>query len=48
MAFEARRTASTPRVEPETMLNYGNSTPAITVITHVIYGAIVGEFMSIA
>jgi hypothetical protein len=38
---------TTPLLEPPgfMMLNYGNSTPALTVITHVIYGAIVGGFV---
>jgi hypothetical protein len=41
---------STPLLEPPgfLMLNYGSSTPAITVITHVVYGAIVGEFISLS
>jgi hypothetical protein len=41
---------TTPLLEPPgfLMLNYGKSTPAITVITHVIYGAIVGEFISLS
>jgi hypothetical protein len=41
---------TTPLLEPPgfMMLNYGNSTPALTVITHVIYGAIVGGFVSLS
>jgi hypothetical protein len=40
---------TTPLLEPPgfLMLNYGNSTPAITVVTHVVYGVIVGEFISL-
>ena len=30
------------------MLNYGRSTPVVTLIAHVIYGAIVGGFVSFA
>jgi hypothetical protein len=41
---------SRPLLEPPgfMMLNYGPSTPAVTVITHVIYGAIVGGFISLS
>jgi hypothetical protein len=39
-----------PLLEPPgfLMLNYGKSTPAITVISHVVYGAIVGGFISLS
>jgi hypothetical protein len=39
-----------PLLEPPgfMMLNYGNSTPVLTVIAHVIYGAIVGGFVSLS
>ena len=30
------------------MLNYGRSTPLVTVATHIAYGAIVGGFVSLA
>lgn len=30
------------------MLNYGRSTPVVAILAHVIYGAIVGGFVSIA
>ena len=30
------------------MLNYGRATPVVTLIAHVIYGAIVGGFVSLA
>jgi hypothetical protein len=30
------------------MLNYGRSTPLVTLLTHVVYGAIVGGFVSLA
>jgi hypothetical protein len=41
---------TSPLLEPPgfMMLNYGNATPALTVIAHVIYGAIVGEFISLS
>lgn len=41
---------ASPLLEPPgfMMLNYGSSTPLITVVAHVIYGAIVGEFISLA
>jgi hypothetical protein len=41
---------SSPLLEPPgfLMLNYGRSTPLVTVFVHVIYGAIVGGFVSLA
>jgi hypothetical protein len=41
---------SSPLLEPPgfMMLNYGRSTPGLTVIAHVIYGAIVGGFISLS
>jgi hypothetical protein len=41
---------ATPLLEPPgfLMLNYGRSTPAVTVAVHVVYGAIVGGFVSLA
>ncbi len=41
---------SSPLLEPPgfMMLNYGNTTPGLTAITHVIYGAIVGGFVSLS
>jgi hypothetical protein len=41
---------TSPLLEPPgfLMLNYGRSTPAITVISHVVYGAIVGGFISLS
>ena len=41
---------SSPLLEPPgfMMLNYGPSTPALMLITHVIYGAIVGGFISLS
>jgi hypothetical protein len=40
---------SSPLLEPPgfLMLNYGRSTPLVTVGVHVIYGAIVGGFVSL-
>ena len=39
-----------PLLEPPgfLMLNYGRSTPLVTVAVHVIYGAIVGGFISLS
>jgi hypothetical protein len=41
---------SSPLLEPPgfLMLNYGRSTPLITIGVHVIYGAIVGGFVSLS
>ena len=41
---------SSPLLEPPgfLMLNYGRSTPLITVLVHVIYGTIVGGFVSLS
>jgi len=30
------------------MLNYGRATPVVTLIAHVVYGAIIGGFVSLA
>jgi hypothetical protein len=30
------------------MLNYGRSTPLVTILVHVIYGVIVGGFVSLS
>jgi RsiW-degrading membrane proteinase PrsW (M82 family) len=30
------------------MLNYGRSTPLVTIASHAAYGAIVGRFISLA
>jgi hypothetical protein len=42
--------SSTPLVEPPgfMMLNYGASTPLVTLVAHCAYGAIVGGFTSLA
>jgi hypothetical protein len=39
---------STPLIEPPgfLLLNYGRQTPVVTVIAHLIYGAIVGGFVA--
>jgi hypothetical protein len=39
---------STPLLEPPgfLLLNYGRQTPLVTVISHVVYGAIVGGFVA--
>jgi hypothetical protein len=41
---------SSPLLEPPgfLLLNYGPSTPLVTMFVHVVYGAIVGEFISLA
>lgn len=41
---------STPLLEPPgfLLLNYGASTPAVMVVVHVAYGAIVGEAVSLS
>lgn len=39
---------SSPLLEPPgfLLLNYGRQTPVVTVIPHVVYGAIVGGFVA--
>jgi hypothetical protein len=41
---------SSPLLEPPgfLLLNYGPSTPLVTLVTHVVYGAIVGEFIALS
>ena len=41
---------SSPLLEPPgfLMLNYGRSTPLVTIGVHVVYGAIVGGFISLS
>jgi hypothetical protein len=41
---------STPLLEPPgfLMLNYGRSTPVVTLLAHVAYGAIIGGFLGMA
>jgi len=41
---------SSPQLEPPgfLMLNYGRSTPLVSVVVHILYGAIVGGFVSLA
>ncbi len=41
---------STPLLEPPgfLLLNYGRRTPLATLVAHVVYGAIVGGFVSLA
>jgi hypothetical protein len=41
---------SSPLLEPPgfLLLNYGPSTPLVTMVTHVVYGAIVGEFIALS
>jgi hypothetical protein len=46
MGSTASAAGSRPLLEPPgfLMLNYGASTPAVTLVVHVAYGAIVGAF----
>jgi hypothetical protein len=41
---------SSPLLEPPgfLLLNYGPSTPLVTLFVHVVYGAIVGEFIGLS
>jgi hypothetical protein len=41
---------STPLVEPPgfMLLNYGRSTPVVTLVAHVVYGALVGGFAGLS
>jgi hypothetical protein len=41
---------SSPLLEPPgfLLLNYGHSTPLLTMLVHVVYGAIVGEFIALS
>jgi hypothetical protein len=50
MATPLSAAGSTPLLEPPgfLMLNYGRSTPAVTLAAHVAYGTIVGGFVSLA
>jgi hypothetical protein len=43
-------TGSAPLLEPPGFLlrNYGRQTPLVTIIAHIVYGAIVGGFVSLA
>lgn len=50
MATPLTAAGQSPLLEPPgfLMLNYGRSTPAVTIAGHVAYGAIVGGFVSLA
>ncbi len=41
---------STPLLEPPgfLMLNYGRSTPVVTILAHIAYGAIIGGFVQMS
>jgi hypothetical protein len=41
---------SSPLLEPPgfLLLNYGRQTPLVTVVAHIVYGAIVGGFVSLS
>jgi hypothetical protein len=46
MASEHRGPEPTARLEPPGFmaLNYGSSTPLLTLVAHVFYGAVLGAF----
>jgi hypothetical protein len=50
MGSDSSAVGDTPLVEPPgfLMLNYGMQTPAVTVLAHAAYGAIVGGFAALA
>jgi hypothetical protein len=50
MANDRTAAAATPLLEAPgfLMLNYGRSTPIVTILAHIAYGAIVGGFTSLA
>jgi hypothetical protein len=50
MGSDLSDAGSTPLLEPPgfMMLNYGAGTPIVTMIVHIVYGAIVGEFVSLS
>jgi hypothetical protein len=50
MATDRTAAASTPLLEAPgfLMLNYGESTPVVTLLAHVAYGTIVGGFVSLS
>jgi hypothetical protein len=50
MGTSAHAATSSPLLEPPgfMLLNYGRATPAVTVVAHLAYGAIVGWFIGAA
>jgi hypothetical protein len=50
MATPLTAAGATPVIEPPgfLMLNYGRSTPVVTLLAHIAYGTIVGGFVSLA
>jgi hypothetical protein len=50
MATRLTAAGRSPVIEPPgfLMLNYGRSTPAVTLLAHIAYGTIVGGFASLA
>jgi hypothetical protein len=42
--------SAAPLLEPPgfLLLNYGTSTPVVTIVVHLLYGAIVGEFVALS
>ncbi len=51
-ALATRETAAneSPLLEPPgfMLLNYGRSTPVVALVTHLLYGAVVGAFVQVA
>ncbi len=50
MGTEYTAADSTPLLEPPgfLMLNYGRSTPVVTLLAHIAYGAIIGGFVALS
>lgn len=50
MGSEYTAADSTPLLEPPgfLMLNYGRSTPVVTLLAHIAYGAIIGGFIGMS
>jgi hypothetical protein len=50
MATESTAADSAPLLEPPgfLLLNYGASTPIVMIAVHILYGAIVGEFIALS
>jgi len=50
MGTHATSARSTPLLEPPgfMLVNYGRQTPLVAILAHVVYGMIVGAFVSAA
>ncbi len=48
MGTTVSASSSTPLLEPPgfMLLNYGRATPIVTILAHIVYGAIVGAFVA--